>query len=524
MLIVCISCKCKIRVPDNAAGKKGKCPKCATIQSLPPRLREMSFPDQAEPLHSENVMPMTCEKCGTPISISTIAEGETLSCPTCGHPFVQYSSSVFPPITSFEISAKCPECDAAYLVPAEAAGKAIKCANCNAKILIPANGRSGGDDGKAHPALGQDPDAGADSNSNNREERRSTTVYPEDRPSGIDVGDAEKVERLLSRIASQSHFEERYQILSAMDRGGMGVIRRAFDHILRREVAIKMMHDGIESSVAVRGQFLKEARIGARLLHPHILPVFDLGVNKAGQIYYTMRLVDGASLGDCLLSLDKAVGTKLVAYPLRKIVQALVRACHGVDYAHQNRVLHLDLKPQNILVSGFDEVFVIDWGLAKDGDVDDTDILVDLYRNRSAAYETTTRTGVGGDRVIGTPAYMAPEQVTGNYKSFDPTTDVYALGGILYYILYGKHPNEGRTAVETMAAIQKPKKRGTLRQGILPRGQRVRKEVREAIDALESICLNALEVDREKRHQDAEKLIVDLNEWLSKAPGITIES
>jgi serine/threonine protein kinase len=300
----------------------------------------------------------------------------------------------------------------------------------------------------------------------------------------------------------------------------MGQIYQGYDRILRREVAIKMMRESHGSeTAAIRGQFLKEARVGGRLLHPHILAVFDLGVNRSGQIYYTMRLVDGSSLQHCLDSLDKAVTTKLVSYPLRKIVEALVRACHGVDYAHQNGVIHLDLKPQNILVSGFNEVFVIDWGLARVDEVDDTEELVDLYRDRSNSHNTASTTGVFGYRVVGTPGYMAPEQAAGNFRSFDASTDVFGLGGILYFVLYGKAPNQGEGFQGILAASSEPKKRGKLRQGILPRGQRVRKEVEDAIAALEAICLRALEPDKAKRYPDAEKMLVELNEWLSNTPG-----
>jgi serine/threonine-protein kinase len=260
----------------------------------------------------------------------------------------------------------------------------------------------------------------------------------------------------------------------------MGQIYHAFDRILRREVAIKMMRESSGSEIAaIRGQFLKEARVGGRLLHPHILAVFDLGVNRSGQIYYTMRLVDGASLQLCLDSLDK--GVALVSTPLRKIVEGLVKVCHGVDYAHQNRVIHLDLKPNNILVSRFNEFFVIDWGLARVDDQDDTEQLVDLYRSTSDSSIVNPQTD---RRVVGTPAYMAPEQAEGRYQSFDASTDVYGLGGILYFVLYGQSPDQGKSRQEVMAASSKPKKKGKLRQGILPRGQRVRKEVQDAIEAL----------------------------------------
>jgi serine/threonine protein kinase len=220
----------------------------------------------------------------------------------------------------------------------------------------------------------------------------------------------------------------------------------------------------------------------------------------------------------CLDSLDKTVATRLVSYPLHKVVDVVAKACRGVDYAHQKGVIHLDLKPHNILVSDFSEVFVIDWGLALVDEVDDREGLVDLYRDRSNTNNTASNTGAFGGRVVGTPGYMAPEQVAGDYRSFDATTDVYGLGGILYFALYGMAPNQGNGPQEILAASSKPKKKGKRRQGILPRGQRVKKEFQEAIEVLEAICLKALEPDKKDRYPDAEAMLVELNEWLSKSP------
>jgi serine/threonine-protein kinase len=344
---------------------------------------------------------------------------------------------------------------------------------------------------------------------------------PQDLPAATPPeDDSVKVERLLGHIAGQSHFEERYELRGELARGGMGQVCRAYDRILRREVAIKMMHvAGRSDSAALRGQFLKEARVGGRLLHPNILAVFDLGVNRAGQIYYTMRLVDGASLQHCLDALDKGVVTKLISYPLRRIVEAFVGACHGIDYAHQQGVIHLDLKPQNILVSGFNEVFVIDWGLARVDETDDTEELIDLYRNRPGSQDTGSNTGAFGGLVVGTPAYMAPEQARGEVSAFDSTTDVFGLGGILYFILYGAAPNRGQGHAEMLEASFERKAKGKLRLGILPRGQRVRKEAQAALDALEAICLKAIEPQQQDRYPTAEAMIVELNEWLAATPG-----
>ena len=347
------------------------------------------------------------------------------------------------------------------------------------------------------------------------------SVYPQKPGEPLPDDDSARVERLLRHIAKQSHFEERYSLRGELARGGMGQVYRAYDQILRREVAIKMMHQQYDSSSdpAIRGQFLKEARVGGRLLHPNVLAVFDLGVNRAGQIYYTMRLVDGASLQHCLDAVDKGVVTKLVSYPLRRIIEAFVAACQGVDYAHQQGVIHLDLKPHNILVSGFNEVFVIDWGLARVDETDDTEELVDLYRDHSNSHNTASNTGVFGERVVGTPGYMAPEQAKGAVSAFGPATDVYGLGGILYFVLYGAAPNQGRGVQEVLLASSARKQRGNLRPGILPRGQRVRKEAKAALEVLEGICLKALEPQQQERYPAVEAMIVELGEWLSSTPG-----
>jgi hypothetical protein len=111
----------------------------------------------------------------------------------------------------------------------------------------------------------------------------------------------------------------------------------------------------------------------------------------------------------------------------------------------------------------------------------------------------------------------------GDYQSFDASTDVYGLGGILHFVLYGKAPNQGGTFQEILAASSQPKNRGKLRPGILPRGQRVKKEVQDAIEALEAICLRALEPDRSKRYPEAEKMLAELNEWLSDTPSSILD-
>jgi len=337
------------------------------------------------------------------------------------------------------------------------------------------------------------------------------------------AGDDERVAALLQGIASQSHFEERYQLRGVLDRGGMGEIYRAYDLILRREVAVKMMREGLgrgHATSAVRAQFLKEARVGGRLLHPNVLAVFDLGVNRQSQIYYTMRLVNGASLHECLRSLSHGVATRMIQFPLRRLVETFAGACRGVAYAHEHGILHLDLKPQNVLVSGFEEVFVIDWGLARVDNEDDSELLADLYRQRSVPGSTASHTCAMGGHVVGTPAYMAPEQVAGDASAFTPATDVFGLGGILYFMLYGAAPNQGESAWDMMAAASRPKQAGRLREGILPQARRIPNALTRALNGLQDICLKSLQPQPADRYGDVNQLLIDIHEWLAESAAV----
>jgi eukaryotic-like serine/threonine-protein kinase len=144
--------------------------------------------------------------------------------------------------------------------------------------------------------------------------------------------------------------------------------------------------------------------------------------------------------------------------------------------------------------------------------------MVDLYRPVEGEHMTLLHTCAFGERVVGTPGFMAPEQARGAVASFDDRTDVYGLGGILYYILYGAAPNQGHDIPEILGSAASHKSRRKFRAGILPRGQRVRPETREALEALEAICLKALEPEPAERHPTAEAMLVELNEWLAATP------
>jgi len=224
--------------------------------------------------------------------------------------------------------------------------------------------------------------------------------------------------------AADSRQRLRYELGAPIARGGMGTILSAVDRVLERAVAVKRL-DVLAPSA--RRRFEREIRITASLQHPNIIPIYDAGTLEDGHPFYAMRHVPGRSLADVIAATppDGRIG----------LLRFLVAAADAVAYAHGHGVIHRDLKPLNILIGPFGETVVIDWGLAKLSEVEDS--VVDGWLIASPGSDaTTTRDGV----VLGTPRYMAPEQARGEPAT--QASDVYALGAILYHTLSGVSPAE----------------------------------------------------------------------------------
>jgi len=213
---------------------------------------------------------------------------------------------------------------------------------------------------------------------------------------------------------------ERYRIIAEHARGGIGRVLRAVDVELGRTVALKEL---IRDDAVSRERFIREATITCQLEHPGIVPVYDAGVWPNGELFYEMKFIDGSSLRDLLR--ESAGVRERLSY-----LSGFVSVADAMAYAHDRGIVHRDLKPSNIVVGGFGEVMIVDWGLAKS--IDET---ADETRD--------TSTSIAGDvtidgAVVGTPAYMAPEQARGG--TVDQRSDVFALGAILYELLSGSPP------------------------------------------------------------------------------------
>ncbi len=230
----------------------------------------------------------------------------------------------------------------------------------------------------------------------------------------------------------------RYDFLEEIARGGMGAVFRISDPVLQRELAMKVVlgdRSGDAPPQRLR-RFLREARVTAQLSHPGIVAVHELNSDADGRFYFTMDRVEGKEFRDVMRQARDGKD----GWDRDRLLEVLLRVCDTLEYAHSRGVVHRDVKPSNIMVGQFGEVFLMDWGLARLlGDKDDDpidDILSDTLLNTAPGSTVITRDGA----VVGTPSYMSPEQANPDVGEVGPWTDVYAIGAILYEILSGRPP------------------------------------------------------------------------------------
>jgi tRNA A-37 threonylcarbamoyl transferase component Bud32 len=216
-------------------------------------------------------------------------------------------------------------------------------------------------------------------------------------------------------------------------RGGSSVVVRAFDKEILRNVAIKLLLTEPEDDPYQVERFAEEARINGQLEHPSIVPIYEFGLQPNGRRFLCMKMLEGETLEDAL---NRAGASRLQPDRLADFLQVFVKVCDAVSFAHSRGVLHRDLKPANIMVSEFGQVYVLDWGIAH--------LLpptaASIRRVRPDEDEAKNRGQDPPGVLVGTPSYMAPEQLRGMHGSLDERTDVFALGATLYQILSGQPP------------------------------------------------------------------------------------
>ena len=286
----------------------------------------------------------------------------------------------------------------------------------------------------------------------------------------------------------------KYTNFKPMIEGGTAKLFSCFDENLRRTVVYKTLHDHLREDEIETQRFLREARVTANIAHPGTVPLYELGRDRNGSLFFTMKRVNGRDLRSIIESLKAGDERTAIAFPLSAQVDILISVCQTVAYAHRHGVIHRDLKPANILVGGFGEALVIDWGLAKVWGEPE------LATAEMGADEDPALTPVG--RRYGTPLYMAPELARGD-AHIDGRVDVFSLGIVLYEILTHQPLLSGETVSEvTKKLLYEP----------FPKPSEAAPD-RDIPAALEAICCKALEKETKNRFHDVNEMIEELQNY-----------
>jgi serine/threonine protein kinase/Tfp pilus assembly protein PilF len=294
-----------------------------------------------------------------------------------------------------------------------------------------------------------------------------------------DPGQVNKSAREATKTASAAELLGElgdYELLEEIGRGGQGVVFRARQKSLNRTVALKVISLGQWASKAHLKRFRLEAEAAARLEHPGIVPIYEVG-ERGGSCYFSMKFVEGGQLDEVL---------KREPMSSRRAAELFVKIARTVQFAHEHGILHRDIKPGNILLDKHGEPYLTDFGLAR---------LIEQESTVTNSFD-----------VFGTPSYMPPEQAAGQAKELTPAADVYSLGAVFYQMLTGERPFAGSTTYETIRLVLENE----------PRNPRLRNP-KVDVD-LATICLKCLEKDPSRRYAAAGALADDVERWLRHQP------
>lgn len=276
-----------------------------------------------------------------------------------------------------------------------------------------------------------------------------------------------------------------YRFIRSIGFGGMKAVLLVYDADTAREVAMAMMPDFRDRTPEDLDRFICEARITAKLEHPNIIPVYDMGLDGNGAPFFTMKYLRGENLSQYLGRVRNHDPEAESVYTVDRILQIFIRVCNAIEFAHSRRVVHLDIKPNNVSLGDYGEVSVLDWGLAAE-----------------------METGPDGRKRLsrgvckGTPGFMSPEQIVGG-RSLDERSDIYSLGALLYAMLTLRQPLAGKRRDDILDAV--------MRDRIPPPSEAA--PDRDIPEALESIVIKAMAFRPADRYASVAELKADVNSF-----------
>ena len=304
----------------------------------------------------------------------------------------------------------------------------------------------------------------------------------------------EKTDEVLPRAWKSGSLK--YDELKPLSEGGTAKLFLTEDLNLHRKVAYKTLHQDLQDSDIETQRFVREARVTANIQHPGTVPVYELGRDRAGQLFFTMKRVKGQDLRQILLDLKHEVPDVVEKFPLPRLLDILIQVTQTIAYAHDTGVVHRDLKPANIIVGKFGEVYVLDWGLAKV--LGGKSLAKELGESDSSPDLSLTRSGIH----YGTPLYMTPEIARG-LSDLDEKSDVFALGILLFEMLTLQPFLQGEDITE-------------IKKKLLDEPYRLPREVapeRKISKDLQAICMKALHRSRGHRYTNATTFLEDLQRY-----------
>ena len=306
--------------------------------------------------------------------------------------------------------------------------------------------------------------------------------------------DEDTLNEALEQVTQYLISQERYQTLDIIDSGGVKNIYEMMDNHTGRILARAELKTS-DSPALERARVINEARLTARLEHPNIIPIHDINCTEANEPFFTMRLLKGENLADILAKLANKTPEYSKKYSLYTLLDIFNKVCSAIEYAHSKGILHLDLKPENIHIGEYGEVFVVDWGLASESETHSENACFDKLKEM---------VNLARIPLMGTPGYMSPEQISKSSEDLDERTDIYALGAILYSLLSLTRPCQSKSTDKIISE--------TLSENFVSPIER--NKDRAIPLALNAVVTKAMARQPEKRYQNVRELTAEIQAFL----------